>query len=71
MESFTVHNYDSAVFSIFFNLHLIVVTYPAFLKSFSGDILLQIDKKEFLTSGDVNHYMNWLPTGQIYNIYVS
>ena len=38
---------------------------------FTGDILLQIDKREFLTSGDVNYYMKWLPTGEIYNIYVS
>ena len=38
---------------------------------FTGDILLQIDKREFLTSGDVNYYMKWQPTGEIYNIYVS
>ena len=57
--------------ALFSNLHLILVTYPAFKKFLSSDILLQIDKKEFLASGDVIHYMNWLPTGQIYNIYVS
>ena len=70
-ESFTVHNYDSAVFSIIFQPSLDTGNLSSIQKIFSSDILLQIDKKEFLASGDVIYYMNWLPTGQIYNIYVS